>query len=214
MTLTPRDLALASMAAPEPESRLTSSRTLAPLVIICSACCCWVDLSPWALSIVESTPAALNAWLSSGRSKDSQRIDDCVSGSSTPTFGLLALVLLLPDDDELLLLEPHAATANDNAHNAPPMASARRESGECITVLLLLWNGTSWVLVQSKDRLPRGRRAPVPRATRRVRPAFRRQFVPARRPRGSRIARPPRAAARGRGRPPSRARRQRPRGLG
>ena len=53
MTLTPWDLALASIAAPEPESRLTSSSTFAPFVIACSACCCWVDLSPWAFSIVD-----------------------------------------------------------------------------------------------------------------------------------------------------------------
>ena len=48
--------------------------------------------------------------------------------------------VLLPVDE--LLLEPHAATPNDSAHNAPPMASAR-DIGEWITVLLLLWNGTS-----------------------------------------------------------------------
>jgi hypothetical protein len=35
MTLTPCDLALAAMAAPEPESRFTSRSTLAPLVIAC-----------------------------------------------------------------------------------------------------------------------------------------------------------------------------------
>src|SRR4051794_2882634 len=186
MTLTPRDLALASMAAPEPESRLTSSRTLAPLVIICSACCCWVDLSPWALSIVASMPAALNACPSSGRSKDSQRIDDCVSGSRTPTLGLLPPPPPPPLDDELLLLslEPHAATANDSAHNAQPMASARREIGECITVLLLLWNGTSGVWERSKDRRIRVRQAPVPRAARRARPVFRPRSRPVRRPRG------------------------------
>ena len=86
MTFTPRDFALAWIAAPEPESRFTSRSTLAPFVISCSACCCWVDLSPWALSMVTGTPAALNACCSSGRSNDSQRTDDFVSGSSTPTF--------------------------------------------------------------------------------------------------------------------------------
>src|SRR3954449_2992002 len=108
MTLTPRDLAFASMAAPEPESRFTSSRTFAPLVINCSACCCWVDLSPCAFWISTGTPAFLNACWSSGRSNDSQRTDDLVSGSRTPTFcalpPLLLLLLLL------LSLEPHAAT--------------------------------------------------------------------------------------------------------
>src|SRR4051794_34933586 len=116
MTLTPCDLALAAMAAPEPESRLTSSSTFAPLVIACSACCCCVDLSPSAFSIVDFTPASSKAFLSSGRSTVSQRTDDLGPGSRTAPepLGLalddepLDLVVLL-----LLLLEsspPHPAT--------------------------------------------------------------------------------------------------------
>src|SRR6266487_5329636 len=175
MTFTPRDWALASMAAPEPESRFTSRSTFAPFVISCSACCCWVDLSPWALSIVTGTPAAAKAFCRSGRSNDSQRTDDWVSGSSTPTFwALLPLVVLLPplvDDDELLLLEPHAAAPNANAQSAPPMASARREIGECFTVLLLLCDGTCGVPGRSVDPRIRGRRGPARRAARRPRRA-------------------------------------------
>src|ERR671937_3324648 len=127
------------MAAPEPESRFTSRSTFAPFVISCSACCCCVDLSPCALSIVTGTPAALNAACSSGRSNDSQRTDDCVSGSSTPTFSALLPLLEPPLVDELLsLFEPHAAAPNASVHRAPPMASALREIGEWITVVLLL----------------------------------------------------------------------------
>jgi hypothetical protein len=40
MTFTPCDFAFAAIAAPEPESRFTSSSTFAPFVIACSACCC------------------------------------------------------------------------------------------------------------------------------------------------------------------------------
>src|SRR3954447_21585367 len=114
MTLTPREFALASIAAPEPESRLTSSSTLAPLVIICSACCCCVDLSPSALSMIAFTPAASNAFFRSGRSTVSQRTDDLVSGSSTPTVPPdLAAGVDVPDDDDddddLSLLDPQAA---------------------------------------------------------------------------------------------------------
>src|SRR6476469_2227631 len=142
MTLTPRDLALASIAAPEPESRFTSSSTFAPFVIICSVCCCWFDLSPWAFSMVAGTPAFLNASCSSGRSKDSQRTDDWVSGSSTPTFWALAPLDELDElHDELLLLsllEPHAATPNESAHSAVATATTRRDFGERFTVLLLL----------------------------------------------------------------------------
>src|SRR5919206_5288638 len=101
MTLTPRDLALASIAAPEPESRFTSRITFAPFVMACSACCCWVDLSPWAFWIVAGTPADLNAAASSGRSAVSQRTDDFVSGSSTATLSAELLPPLL-----LLLLPP------------------------------------------------------------------------------------------------------------
>src|SRR3954464_15659075 len=99
MTFTPWDLAWDSIAAPEPESRLTSRMTLAPLVIACSACCCWVDLSPWAFWIVTGTPAALNADVRSGRSAVSQRTDDFVSGSRTATLSaeLLLALLLLPE---------------------------------------------------------------------------------------------------------------------
>src|SRR5919197_1945140 len=199
MTLTPRDWALASMAAPEPESRFTSRSTFAPFVICFSGCCCLVDLSPCALSIVTGTPAALKAACSSGRSKDSQRTDDFVSGSSTPTFWALPPPVVdapPPDVDALSSSPPHAAIPNDRAQRAPPMASTLREIGECITVLLLLWNGTCWGLGWSVGHLTRGRRGPAPRGARHGRRASpRRSRGPPRRP-GSRSGAPPRAAAR------------------
>src|SRR5918994_1886696 len=86
MTLTPWEAAFASIAAPEPESRLTSRITFAPLVIACSACCCWVALSPSAFWISASMPASSNAFLRNGRSTVSQRTDDLESGSSTATL--------------------------------------------------------------------------------------------------------------------------------
>src|SRR4051812_39824335 len=124
MTLAPRDFALAAIAAPEPESRLTSSSTLAPLVSICSACCCCVDLSAWALSMIALAPAAVRYLFRSGRSTCSQRVDDWVSGSSTPTVPTdflepeLELELepeLEPDDDDESLLEPQPATTPASA---------------------------------------------------------------------------------------------------
>ena len=86
MTLTPWDLAFAAIAAPLPESRFTSSRTFAPFVIACSACCCWADLSPSAFWISDSMLAASKAALRNGRSTVSQRTDDLESGSSTATL--------------------------------------------------------------------------------------------------------------------------------
>src|SRR3954470_7278037 len=102
MTFTPCDFAFAAIAAPDPESRFTSSSTFAPFVIACSACCCWADLSPSALVIVDFTPAASNAFLRNGRSTVSQRVDDFESGRSTATLPdafllLLLLLLLLPE---------------------------------------------------------------------------------------------------------------------
>src|SRR5690349_13514539 len=125
MTLTPRDFALAAIAAPEPESRLTSSSTLAPLVIACSACCCWADLSPSALVMLDFTPAASNAFFRNGRSTVSQRTDDLESGSSTATLpeGLPLLLELLELLELLLSLLPHAATVTARAATLTQSAS-------------------------------------------------------------------------------------------
>src|SRR5215211_2042549 len=122
MTLTPCDFALAAIAAPEPESRFTSSSTLAPFVIACSACCCWADLSPSALVIVDFTPAASNAFFRNGRSTVSQRVDDLESGRSTATLPLASLLLLPPPPPPSLLSSPHAATGTARA--ATPIQSA------------------------------------------------------------------------------------------
>src|SRR3954453_24186327 len=138
MTLTPCDFAFAAMAAPEPESRFTSSSTFAPFVMACSACCCWVDLSPSALEIVTGTPASSNAFFRNGRSTVSQRTDDFESGSSTATLpeGLLLELLELL---ELLFLSslPHAATVTASA--ATLMQSASRFQLYLTLFLLLGW---------------------------------------------------------------------------
>src|SRR5689334_8299073 len=172
MTLTPRDFALASIAAPEPESRLTSRITFAPLVIACSACCCWVDLSPWAFWIVTGTPADLNACCRSGRSAVSQRTDDFVSGSSTATLSAELLLLLLPlllPPPPPPLLPPQAAMTSERAHTAAAEASTRREFGECITCSSSVeWTCVEWEA--SGGRRPRGRPARASRALPRARP--------------------------------------------
>src|SRR3954454_8252570 len=172
MTLTPWDFAFASIAAPEPESRLTSRITFAPLVIACSACCCWVDLSPCAFWMVAGTPAALNACWSNGRSAVSQRTDDFVSGSSTATLSaelLLPLLLLLPPPPPPPLSSPpQAATPNERAHSALAMARTRREIGERITCS----SSVDWTCVgpePSVGRRPHGPRGPGSRAPRRGR---------------------------------------------
>src|SRR4051812_41015006 len=102
MTLTPWDFALAAIAAPEPESRFTSSSTFAPLVIACSACCCWVDLSPSAFWISFWPPAASRACFGGGGSTVSQRTEDFESGSRRATLpGLAPPLLPLLDELEL-----------------------------------------------------------------------------------------------------------------
>src|SRR3954452_9187656 len=96
MTLTPFDAALFSIAAPEPESRLTSRITFAPLVIACSACVCCVCALPCALVMLYVSPAFLNAADRNGRSAVSQRTDDCVSGRSTATTAFACLLAVPP----------------------------------------------------------------------------------------------------------------------
>src|SRR3954470_15209884 len=216
MTLTPWDFALASIAAPEPESRFTSRITFAPLVIACSACCCWVDLSPWAFWIVTGTPADLNACWSSGRSAVSQRTDDFVSGSRNATLpaelllALLLLLLLLLPPPPPPLLPPQAAMTNERAHTAGARASTRREVGERITCSSSVgWTCVGWEV--SGGRRPRGRPARASRAPRRARPGPRPRSGRPRPPPGSRSAAPPRASGRAGGlrRPTDRRRRAR-----
>src|SRR5829696_6732483 len=134
MTLTSCDLALAAMAAPEPESRFTSSSTLAPLVIACSACCCCVDLSPSAFWISDSTPAASKACLRNGRSTVSQRTEDFESGSSTATLpGFLSPPPLPLEPLSELLSSPQPATAS-----AQPAATVATNHAPLCTGFLLL----------------------------------------------------------------------------
>src|SRR6476619_3877952 len=168
MTFTPWDLALASIAAPEPESRLTSRRTFAPFVIAFSACCCWVDLSPCAFWISTGTPADWNACCRSGRSAVSQRTDDFVSGSSTATLSalaLLVLLLLLLPLLLLLLLPPQAATTSESAQRLLAIMSQRREIGERITCSSSV-DGTCVGPGRSGGRRTRGPRVPASRAPR------------------------------------------------
>src|SRR5215211_3792138 len=86
MTFTPFDTALASIAAPLPESIGSTISTLAPWVISASAWVCIVVALPWALSILNCVkPAAWNALVRYGASKETYRVEVVVSGSRTPT---------------------------------------------------------------------------------------------------------------------------------
>ncbi len=72
MTLTPFDAALASIAAPLPESSASTSSTAAPAVMSASAWVCIVSALPCALSILNwsaDRPAASNACVRYGASK-------------------------------------------------------------------------------------------------------------------------------------------------
>src|SRR5215207_3604603 len=120
MTFAPWDLALAAIAAPEPESRLTSRSTLAPLVIACSACCCWVALSPSAFWISDSMPASSNAFFRNGRSTVSQRTDDLESGSRTAT---LPASPPPPPPPPPLELEPESSSPQPATASAQPAAT-------------------------------------------------------------------------------------------
>src|SRR3954465_6691608 len=113
MTGTPCCLALLITAAADGESRLTINSTLAPALSIWSAIVANLALSPFAFWMSDSTPAALNASPSSGRSAFSQRAEDAVSGRITPTLALdsgVAVEPLLPLFEPELSSLPQAAT--------------------------------------------------------------------------------------------------------
>src|SRR5215207_3110743 len=165
MTFAPWDLALAAIAAPEPESRLTSSSTLAPFVIACSACCCWVDLSPSAFWISDSMPAASNAFLRNGRSTVSQRTEDFESGSRTATLPE-ALSPPPPSPPPLLLSSsPHAATGTARARHAAPSTRCFPLPLDFTSFLLVGWTADAAPVAPRDARTAvgpvRARRAPA-----------------------------------------------------
>src|SRR5215213_575481 len=199
MTLTSWPFALAAMAAPEPESRFTSSSTFAPFVIACSACCCWADLSPSAFVIVDLTPAASNAFFRNGRSTVSQRVDDFESGSSTATLPL-DLESLLPLSPLSLLSLPQAATGTASARAAAPSTS-------CFLPLNFTWFLLVGLTTDAAPGAPRDARTATGQGRARRAPAL---ALPGRPPRSvrpplpvrPRTGRRPLASDRGGRRPP------------
>src|SRR5438309_10920282 len=94
------------------------ARTVTPLVSICWAMVAIFCASPPAFWMSYWTPAFLKAASSCGRSCDSHRGDETVSGRITPILPEAALLppeLLLPEPLLLLLLPPQAATARSTA---------------------------------------------------------------------------------------------------
>nr|WP_284287311.1 hypothetical protein [Angustibacter aerolatus] len=93
-------------------SRFTIARTVTPWVSIWSAIVCMRDASPSAFWMTASMPASLKAF-SGGRSADSHRADDFVSGRITPTLPLAAVEPPpLPLPPLLLSLPPQAVSAS------------------------------------------------------------------------------------------------------
>src|SRR4051794_39739429 len=116
------------MAAPEAESRFTIARTVTPLVIICWAIVCICCASPCAFWMSKSTPAALKASESGGRSALSPRGDEVVSGRIPPPLPAAALPppLLLPLPLLLSSLPPQAARPKTSVAARAVMRVRRR----------------------------------------------------------------------------------------
>src|SRR6476469_3914961 len=112
MLVMPAAVAFFMHAAPDSGSRLTIMRTLTPSLIIESQMVPNLAVSPPAFWMSEPTPAALNAASRLGRSLFSQRGDVVVSGRITPTVPLSVEPLDPPAAGVLLLLPPHAVSAN------------------------------------------------------------------------------------------------------
>ena len=101
-------------------------------IFCASFCAFW--MSYW-------TPASLNAASSWGRSADSHRGEDLVSGRITPTLPLAAALLLLPPLALLLpplavpllpLLPPHAATVTRSVAERAVVVRMRRRAMEVL----------------------------------------------------------------------------------
>src|SRR3954453_16941477 len=86
MLWTPASDALVRHALPDSESRLTIMRTVTPSFIMLSQIWPNLALSPPAVSMTDSTPAASNAACRLGRSLASHRGEVVVSGRITPTL--------------------------------------------------------------------------------------------------------------------------------
>src|SRR5450759_652090 len=156
MTLTPRDLASDSIAAPTPESMGSTRSTVAPSVMSASACVFWVASLPCAFSIVywfDFRPAFWNAFARYGASKAVYRADVVVSGSSTPImpfpdlareFNWVMTEKSLVNDDALRVLGGGFAAAL-----APPAAIVTVIAAQTATQIVLLSSliGTSLSIV-------------------------------------------------------------------
>src|ERR1700686_5002130 len=93
MSLTPFDCASAWIWGPPLLSSGAMTRTFAPCVMSACACASSVASLPCALSILNSDelyPAAWKAFVKYGRSELTHRVDEVVSGMSTPTRPLPA----------------------------------------------------------------------------------------------------------------------------
>ncbi|GAB3999670.1 hypothetical protein GCM10029992_29130 [Glycomyces albus] len=88
MVATPWALAFSMTVAPVPESRLTVTRTLTPLVSIWSAMVWKSSRLPWAFWMSYSTPAASKAASRYWRSAVSHRSEEAESGRITPMKGV------------------------------------------------------------------------------------------------------------------------------
>ena len=106
MVLMPAPCAFFRQAEPESLSRFVMSRTLTPAVIRPSQSVPNFALSPLALRMSASMPAAVKASVSSGRSLASQRGEVVESGRMTPTLPLGASAEGVPPDAVSLESEP------------------------------------------------------------------------------------------------------------
>src|SRR5579862_5746289 len=91
--MTPFCSASFAMATPVGPSSGQTIRTLAPRLISAVASLSWVASLPCALSMRNSdevNPASVKACLKYGASKSTHRVDDVVSGRTTPICRLLA----------------------------------------------------------------------------------------------------------------------------
>src|SRR6266849_2917600 len=159
MSLTPFDCARAWIWVPTVLSLGAMTRTFAPCVMSACACASSVASLPCALSILNSDelyPAVWKAFVKYGKSELTHRVDEVVSGMSTPTRPLpaacksfsVAMAAKLTSNEETLMLA--GTTAGDAAGVPPPPPQATATSPMTPIIGISLAN-LIWFFLLSKS---------------------------------------------------------------
>src|SRR5687768_5142385 len=138
------------IVAPDSGLRFTSKITFAPALIACSACWSCVFASPSALTMLYSTPSALNASSKKRRSSFSHRSELAESGSRTQMLPSAALPPVEPAPSSSSPPQPAAASASTATSSVSSVHSCDRRAPPALVLFLPL--NTCLLLVGARER--------------------------------------------------------------